>query len=321
MNKLFKSLLASSLALGLTACGSSSSTDNQRVGIIQLVQHPALDASNEGFKDALEQADIEVVYDDQNAQGDIANCDSIASKFVNDGVDLIYAIATPAAQSAASKTTDIPIVVSAVTDPQSSGLVQSNDNPGTNVTGASDLTPVQEQIDLLQQLMPTAKTVGVMYNSSEDNSIFQAELAKAAIEAAGMTYQPYTVSESNAIQQVVESAVGKVDAIYIPTDNLLADGMQTVAMVCNENNIPTIVGEAGMVSNGGLATYGIDYYELGKLAGLQAVEILKNNANPASMPIAYLNKEECELTINQTTADTLGITIPDELSSQAVIVE
>ncbi len=320
MKKLFKSLLASSLVLGLTACGSSTTT-SQTVGIIQLVQHPALDATNEGFKDALEEAGIEVTYDDQNAQGEIANCDSIASKFVNDGVDLIYAIATPAAQSAASKTTDIPIVVSAVTDPASAGLVQSNENPGTNVTGASDLTPVKEQIDLLNQLIPTAKTIGVMYNSSEDNSIFQAEMAKAAIEDAGMTYQAYTVSESNAIQQVVESAVGKVDAIYIPTDNLLADGMATVAMVCNENKIPTIVGEAGMVSNGGLATYGIDYYELGRLAGLQAVEILKNGATPSTMPVVYLNKEECELTINQTTADVLGITIPADLSSQAQIVE
>lgn len=308
------------MALALGACSSTSSTGTT-IGIIQYVQHPALDAANQGFKDALADAGIEVTYDDQNAQADISNCDTIASKFINDGVDMVYAIATPAAQSVSSKTQDIPIVISAVTDPETSGLVLSNAKSGTNVTGASDLTPIKEQIELLKELLPEATTIGVMYNSSEDNSIFQANIAQEAIEALGMTYQEYTVSDSNVIQQVVESAIGEVDAIYIPTDNLLADAMQTVAMVCNENNIPTIVGEAGMVSNGGLATYGIDYYELGYLAGQQAIEILQNNTDPATMPIVYLDKEDCELTINQTTADLLGITVPESLSSQANFVE
>ena len=240
---------------------------------------------------------------------------------MSDGNDLIYAIATPAAQSVAGKTSDIPIVVSAVTDPAESGLVDSNEEPGTNVTGASDLTPVSEQIDLLKQLLPDAKKIAIMYCSSEDNSILQAELAQEAAQKAGLEYEIATVSDSNMIQQVTESLIGKVDAIYIPTDNLLAEGMSTVAQVANANNLPCIVGEEGMTKNGGLGTYGIDYYELGKLAGQQAVAILNGEKTAAETPIAYLPAEQCTLTINKGVADELGITIPADLLESATVIE
>ena len=197
----------------------------------------------------------------------------------------------------------------AVTDPAESGLVESNDAPGGNVTGTSDMTPVKEQIDLLKKLIPDAKTVGVLYCSAESNSVLQADMAKEACKAAGLEAADYTVSSSNEIQTVVESMIGKVDVIYAPTDNMIAAGMATVAMIANENKIPIICGEEGMVKEGGLATYGINYYELGYKTGEMAAKILTEGADPASMPIEYLSTEECSLLINKETADTLGIDV------------
>lgn len=188
-------------------------------------------------------------------------------------------------------TEDIPILLTAVTDPAESGLVNDNANPGVNVSGTSDLTPVKEQIDLLHELLPDAKTVGLLYCSAESNSEIQIAMAKEACDALNIAYEEYTVPSSNEIQTVVESMVGKVDAIYAPTDNVIAAGMATVAMVANDNNIPCIVGEAGMVQAGGLATYGIDYYQLGYMAGEQAIEILVNGADVSTMPIGYLPAE------------------------------
>lgn len=290
-----------------------------KIGVLQLVQHAALDASNEGFFAALDDAGLNYEADQQNASGEQANCLTIAEKLVNDGDDLILAIATPAAQAVAGVTTDIPILLTAVTDPAESGLVNDNANPGVNVSGTSDLTPVKEQIELLQQILPEAKHIGLLYCSAESNSELQIAMAKEACDAAGITYEEYTVPSSNEIQSVVESMVGKVDAIYAPTDNTIAAGMSTVAMVANDNGIPTICGEAGMVNAGGLATYGIDYYQLGYLAGEQAIDILVNGADITTMPIGYLPAERCELTVNKTTAETLGIDISG--LEGAVVVE
>lgn len=281
--------------------------ETYKIGVIQLVEHAALDAANEGFVAALDEAGISYEIDQQNAQNDQSACQTIAEKLVNDGNDLILAIATPAAQAVAGATTDIPILVTAVTDPADAGLVESNEVPGGNVSGTSDLTPVTEQIDLLQQVLPEAKTVGILYCSAESNSEFQANMAVEACEAAGLSSEVFTVSSSNEIQQVVESMVGKVDAIYAPTDNTIAAGMATVAMVANDNNLPVICGEAGMVEAGGLATYGIDYYQLGYMAGQQAIDILVNGQDVSTMPIGYLAAEQCELTTNAETAEALGI--------------
>ncbi len=278
-----------------------------RIGVLQYVQHDALDAANEGFVAALNDAGIQYEIDQQNASGDQSACQTIAEKLVNDKDDLILAIATPAAQSVVGVTTEIPVLVTAVTDPAESGLVASNDAPGGNVTGTSDLTPVKEQIELLTKLLPEAKKVGILYCSAESNSKIQAEMAMEACETAGLEAEVYTVASSNEIQQVVESMVGKVDCIYAPTDNTIAAGMSTVGMVANENNLPTICGEAGMVNEGGLATYGIDYYKLGYMTGEMAVDILVNGKNPAEMPIGYLAAEQCEFTGNEETAATLGI--------------
>ncbi|MBQ1175929.1 MAG: ABC transporter substrate-binding protein, partial [Treponema sp.] len=180
-----------------------------------------------------------------------------------------------------------------------------------NVTGTSDLTPCEAQMNLLKKLCPDAKTVGMLFCSSEQNSFFQVSLAKAACEKLGLKTIEGSVSNSNEIAQVVQSLCGKCDVIYSPTDNMIAAGMTTVAQVANENKIPTIVGEEGMVQSGGLATYGINYYELGKQTAKMAVEILKGEKTPAEMPVQYLSK--CDLSVNEETAKILGITIPADL--------
>ena len=342
--KLVSLILAGAMALSMTGCSSkpaettaaattvaettaaaadttaaAADGETYKIGVLQLVQHAALDQSNEGFFAALDDAGIKYEADQQNASGEQVNCMTIAEKLVNDGNDLILAIATPAAQAVAGVTEDIPILLTAVTDPAASGLVNDNANPGVNVSGTSDLTPVKEQIDLLHQILPEAKTVGILYCSAESNSEIQVAMAKEACDAIGLKYEEFTVPGSNEIQTVVESMVGKVDVIYTPTDNVIAAGMATVAMVASDNNIPCIVGEAGMVEAGGLATYGIDYFELGYMAGEQAIEILVNGADVAAMPIGYLPAERCELTVNKTTADALGIDISG--LENAVIVE
>lgn len=289
------------------AAEAADDGETYQIGVLQLIQHDALDKTNAGFVAAVEDAGLNVEWDQQNASGEQSACQTIAEKFVNDGKDLIFAVATPAAQAAAAATTDIPILLSAVTDPAASGLVEDNAAPGGNVSGTSDLTPVADQIELLTKLLPDAKTVGILYCTAESNSEIQAQMAREACDAAGLAHEDYTVSSSNEIQTVVESMVGKVDAIYAPTDNTIAAGMATVASVANDNKIPTICGEGGMVDEGGLATYGIDYYQLGYMAGEQAVEILTEGKSTADMPIGYLSADKCELKVNEETAELLGI--------------
>ena len=292
---------------GENSASSSAQSGVKKIGILQYVQHPALDKANEGFLEALKASGIEVEIEQENAGGEQSAAQTIANKLVNDKKDLILAIATPAAQAAAGATKDIPVVVTAVTDPAASGLVESNEAPGGNVTGSSDLTPVADQIELLTKLLPEAKNVGILYCTAEANSKLQAQMALDALKEKGLTGVEYTVSSSNEIQTVVESMVGKVDAIYVPTDNVIASGMLTVSMIATgEHKIPIIGAEVAHVENGALATYGLDYFEVGKLAGEQAVEIL-NGKSPADLPIAYLPKERCKLTINDEVAKELGI--------------
>lgn len=320
------SVLLLTLMMSVMVVGCSDAGDDMiHIGVIQYAEHPALDQAYKGFVAALKEEGYEdgknIAIDYKNAQGDPSNPETIANKLVNDGNDLIYAIATPAAQAVVQKTSDIPVVISAVTDPANSGLVKSNEKPGGNVTGTSDLTPVQEQIDLLTQLLPDAKTVAIMYTNAEDNSRFQADIAKKVIEKAGLEWKEAKVSDMSQIQQVTQSLIGEVDAIYIPTDNMMAEGISTISMITNENNLPCIVGESALVEKGGLATYGIDYYNLGFMAGKQAVKILKDDANPGDMPIEYLKAEDCELVINKSVADSFGISIPQELLDKATLVE
>ncbi|AUJ48639.1 ABC transporter substrate-binding protein [Brachyspira hyodysenteriae] len=307
----------------LISCSSEKSNSNAasagdkifKIGILQLIEHDALDASYRGFVDGLKEAGYEdgknIIIDYQNAQGEQANCVTIGQKFVNDKSDLILAIATPAAQAVANMTKDIPILVTAVTDPAAAKLVADNNAPGGNVSGTSDLTPVEAQIELLNEITPNLKTVGLLYCSSEQNSVFQMDIAKKKLDSMGIKYIDATVTSANEIQQVVQSVVGKVEAIYTPTDNMIAAGMATVALVAEPAKLPVVCGEGGMTMLGGTATYAISYYELGKLTATQAVAILKGEKQPATMPIETL--KTFDLVVNTNMVNSIGITIPESL--------
>jgi putative ABC transport system substrate-binding protein len=290
------------------------------VGIIQYVEHVALDSAREGFITALKDSGYEdgknIKIDVQNAQADQSNLATISDRFVANKVDLVLAIATPAAQSIAGKTKTIPIVGTAITDYVAAKLVDSNEAPGGNVTGTTDMNPIKEQIDLLVKLVPTAKTVGVIYTSSEDNSIIQAAIAKKAIENLGLKYTEVTITNSNDVQQAIQSLVEKCDAIYLPTDNVIASSMPIISSITIQAKKPVICGESGMVNNGGLATLGINYYDLGYKAGKMAVKILEGKAKPATMPIESADK--FEFTINGTVAKEIGITIPEDLTQYVI---
>ncbi len=301
--------------LAMAGC-SDGSMGKKQIGIIQYVEHIALDSAREGFVNALsDNGYVEgqnITIDVQNAQADQSNLSTISDRFVSNKVDLVLGIATPAVQSIAGKTTDIPILGTAVTDYVVAKLVDSNESPGGNVSGTTDMNPIKEQIDLLMKLVPDAKTVGVLYTSSEDNSILQAQIAKEAIEALGLQYMEVTVTNSNDVQQATQSIVEQCDAIYIPTDNIFASAMPVVHGVTSQSKTPVICGEAGMVENGGMATLGINYYDLGYQTGLMAVRILKGEAEPATMPIE--SASEFDFAINGKVAEEIGIEIPDNLT-------
>jgi len=314
MKKIIAGLMMAALCI-TAAAAKPKKAKLTKIGVIQLVEHPALDANYKGFVDGLAEAGYvdgqNIKIDYQNAQAEQANCVTIAEKFINDGDNLIFAIATPAAQAVANLTQDIPVLISSVTDPESAKLVKSNKLPGTNVTGTSDLTPCAAQMKLLKQLFPNAKTVGMLFCSSEQNSRFQIDIAEAACDALGLKYVEATVSNSNEIAQVTQALCGKCDVIYSPTDNMIAAGMTLVGQVTLENKKAVICGEEGMCKAGGLATYGINYYELGKQTAKMAVEVLEGKNKPAKMPIQYL--DSCDLVINEAVAKKLGVKIPADL--------
>lgn len=316
------------LALGVLGCGgdkkeAAKKTDKVNVGIVQLVEHAALDAANKGFVEGLASKGYKegqnIAFDRQNAQADQSNLQNIAHRFVNNKVNLICAIATPAAQTVANVTSDIPIVATAVTDYKTAKLVKDNAKPGTNVTGTSDMNPVKEQLDLLLKIVPNAKAVGVIYCSSEVNSQLQTDILKKAAADKGIAIKEATVSNVNDIQQAARSLVGKVDAIYVPTDNVLASAMPTLSTVTEEAKIPVICGEGGEVKAGGLATLGVDYYKLGFQAGEMAADILSGKSKPADMAIQ--TQKEFSAIVNMKTAEKIGIKIPEDVLKGAELVK
>jgi len=284
------------------------------IGIVQIVEHAALDAAREGFIQALaDNGYVEgenVTYDIQNAQGDQSTLSTIGDRFVSEDVDMILAIATSSAQTMASKTTTIPILGTAITDYEVAKLVDSNEVPGGNISGTSDMNPISDQIDLIFELFPDTETVGCIYNSGEDNSVLQAQMAKEQVEALGKTYTEITVASTNDVQQAMQTLVTKCDAIYIPTDNTLASAMPIVGEVANAAMIPVICGESNMVSSGGLATLGINYYDLGYQTGLMALKVLVDGADISTMPVEFATGFDAAF--NAETAEAIGFTIPDK---------
>lgn len=315
-------------ALALTACGGSDggageagsganggdSSETYSIGVSQLVSHASLDAALAGFEAGLEESGLDVTLDVQNAQGDQATANTIAGTFASGDYDLVLAIATPAAQAAAQSVTNVPVLFTAVTDPESAKLVESKEAPGGNVTGTSDANPVVEQLTLLTELDPDAERVGIVYSSGEANSEVQVEWAREAAEELGLEIVEATVSNSSEVQQAATS-LSDVDAIYVPTDNAVVTALETLIGVAQDRQIPLIPAEGDSVERGGVATYGLSYDKLGAQTAEMAVRILTEGADPATMPVETLT--EPELYVNLEAAESMGVEIPQSLLDEA----
>ncbi len=295
-----------------------NSKRNLKIGILQFVEHEALDASRQGFIDGINKLNLNVQIDYKNAQGDQSNCTLIANQFVAESCDLIFAIATPAAQAVAAVTSKIPILITAITNPVEASLVKSTQRPDTNVSGTSDLAPISKQIELITKLKPDAKNVGILYSSSEANSKFQAEIAVKEAEKFELIPKEITFSQVTEVQQVVESLAGKVDAIYTPTDNMVASNMELISKTAMQFGVPVICGEVNLLSKGATGTFGIDYRQLGEISAMQAGNILTGKDIPQNMPIKYLN--ENKLILNKKSLEKLNLKIPEKLAEIAEIM-
>lgn len=314
MKKNVISALLVAAAVGvMTVCPvGAEESQTYNVGICQLVQHVALDAATEGFKDALtDKLGDAVTFDEQNAQGDSNTCSTIINSFVSNDVDLILANATPALQAAAAGTDTIPILGTAVTEyGVALGLDDFNGTVGGNISGTSDLAPLDQQAAMLQELFPDAKNVGLLYCSAEPNSQYQVDTVKAALEDLGYTCEYYAFSDSNDLSSVVTTAVSESDVIYVPTDNTVASNTEIINNICLPEQVPVIAGEEGICSGCGVATLSINYYDLGYATGEMAVKILADGEDISTMPIEYAPKFTKEY--NAEICDELGVTVPDD---------
>lgn len=314
-----RTLLVALLMFALFVAGVQAAP--LRVGITQIVEHPSLDEARRGFIDRLTELGyeegVQIVYDFQSAQGDTDTAYTIARKFLSDGVDMVLAIATPTAQAAAQVITETPILITAVTDPLSAGLVESIERPGTNVTGTSDLTPVKAQLELLKELVPQARRVGVVYNAGEVNSVIQVEIARNAASTLGLTIIEATAGNSSEVLQAAQSLVGRVDALYVPTDNTVVSAIESVVLVAERAKLPLIVGEEQSVASGGLATTGINYYKLGRQTGDIAHRVFQGE-DPAEIAVEY--QDEQSLVVNLSAARRMGVEIPEAIVEKAALV-
>lgn len=315
--------LKASLVLGasllLAACGGSAGStagdnDEINVGILQLMDHESLNASRQGFLDVLEEAGYvegeNMTLDYQNAQGDQANLQTMSERLSGNN-DVILAFATPAAQSLANIEDEVPLLFTAVTDPVEAGLVDSLETPGANITGTTDAGPIEDQVRLLLSVIPEAKNIGLIYNSSEPNSVIQADDAEAILQELGLTVITRTVTSTNDVQQAMESLAQDVDGVYIPTDNTLASTMATVAEIAKAYKLPVVAASTDQVLAGGLATFGINYYELGRQTGEMALKIIDQGVDPSTLAVE--SSAILELVVNEEMAEALGID-PDSIS-------
>ena len=293
--------------------GGEKSKDTFKVGITQIVAHPALDSAREGFKDAFKESGLKVTFDEKNANGEIATANMIANNFVTEKVDLIYAIATSTAQSAAQATNKLPVVFSAITDPEAAGLIKEN------VTGISDRVNVKQQLELLLKLDSKIKKVGVIYNSSEQNSKVQVDDLKKAASELGITIVEKSVTQVSEIPQASETLVKSSDALYLPTDNLVASVVNLITEKAIAAKKIAFGAESAHVKGGALITQGIDYYEMGKEAGKIAVEILKNGKKPSD--ISFKKMDLNDIVINNKTLAAIGISLPEDIKSKAKTIE
>ena len=306
--------LAAVMAMGTCAVTASAADgDKYTIGICQLVQHEALDAATQGFKDEIvkELGEDAVTFDEQNAQGDSNTCSTIINSFVSNNEDLILANATASLQAAAAGTSDIPILGTAVTEyGVALDLKDFDGTVGGNISGTSDLAPLDEQAAMLQELFPDAKKVGLLYCSAEANSQYQVDTVKAALEELGYTCEYYAFSDSNDLSSVTTTAANDSDVIYVPTDNTVASNTEISNNICLPAKVPVITGEEGICAGCGVATLSINYYDLGVTTGKMAVKILKDGEDISQMPIEYAPNFTKEY--NKDICEELGVEVPDD---------
>lgn len=325
LKKIMAVLMVASVAVSLAGCGGSSSSDSSsdsassdsgkvyKIGICQQLEHEALDQATQGFEDACEEkfGKDNVTFDLQNGQGEQANCATITNSFVADNVDLILANATTALQCAAAATDSIPILGTSITDYATAlDISDWNGSTGMNISGTSDLAPIDQQEDMLVELVPDVKTVGILYCSAEPNSAYQAKLFEDALKEDGIEYKEYTAADSNEIQSVTTSAISECDALYIPTDNTMASNTEIINNICLPAKVPVVAGEQGICAGCGIATLSISYYDIGYKAGEMAYDILENGKDISAMKIE--TAPNVTKMYNPTICEELGIEVPDE---------
>ena len=322
LKKIIAVALTAIMTMSLTACGGSETKDSTssstgdsgktyNIGICQLVQHDALDAATKGFKDSLtEKLGDKVKFDEQNAQGDSPTCATIVNSFVSEKVDLILANATAPLQAAVAGTTDIPILGTSVTDYGTALDIKDwKGTTGINVSGTSDLAPLDQQAAMIKELFPDKKKVGLFYCSAEANSLYQVETIKTYLEKEGYTCTNYSFVDSNDIASVITNASKNSDVIYIPTDNTAASNTEVIKNTCVPAKVPVVAGEQGICSGCGVATLSISYYDLGYETGKMAYEVLVNGADVSTMEIKFAPKVTKQY--NESICKELGIEIPE----------
>ena len=307
------------LFLGMAACALGADKVF-RVGISQIVEHPALDDTRQGFMDQLKEfgyiSGKNIIYDYKNAQNNRPVSGQIARKFVGDKVDLILAISTPSSQDALAATKEIPILFSAVTDPVSAGLVKSLEKPGGNASGTMDKSPVDAQLDLIQEILPKAKKLGTVYNAGEVNSVASVEDIKRAAAKRGIEVIEATAATSSAVKMAAESLVGKVDLIHVPTDNTAVLAFETIVKVCSDNKIPLFAADVDSVARGAIGALAVNYYKLGRQTGAMAKKVLENAAEISKLPVEY--QKELLLHINPKSGERMGVKLPEAVLQRAV---
>ena len=328
LRKIMAVLMAASVAASLAGCGGSSSSGSSdsssdsassdsgkvyKIGICQQLEHEALDQATQGFEDACEEkfGKDNVTFDLQNGQGEQANCATITNSFVADNVDLILANAPTALQCAAAATDSIPILGTSITDYATAlDISVWNGSTGMNISGTSDLAPIDQQEDMLVELVPDVKTVGILYCSAEPNSAYQAKLFEDALKEDGIEYKEYTAADSNEIQSVTTSAISECDALYIPTDNTMASNTEIINNICLPAKVPVVAGEQGICAGCGIATLSISYYDIGYKASEMAYDILENGKDISTLEIE--TAPNVTKMYNPTICEELGIEVPDE---------
>ncbi|WP_147821408.1 ABC transporter substrate-binding protein [Salidesulfovibrio onnuriiensis] len=311
MKKLFAVAV---LALCLFAATAMAADKTYTISVNQIVEHPSLDAMRFGFMDRLKELGLQAEYNVHIAQGNMATNTQIASQIVGEKPDLVLAITTPSAQSVVQKIKDRPIVFTGVTDPVSAGIVKSLEAPGGNVTGMTDMSPMDKHFELIREIVPGIKSIGVIYNAGEPNSVVLIDLLKKFANAEGVNVEEATIANSSGVYQAAKSLVGRCEAVYIPLDNTVVSALESAIKVCRQNHLPLISGDTDSVARGTIAALAVDYRDMGVQTADMAARVLQG-ADTATMPVESIKR--LRLHVNLKAAESMGVTIPEAVVSRA----